>query len=510
MARDERNPPPLDWSKGHAVSSRSFYEIGMHPAIIELVATLLGKDFMLWGASIQTRRPGALHPWHCDIETADSSGKTVSVWIGLEHANRDSSLVIIPYSHRFGVTVQEVRHRKGKGRDETTNDEVTRWARELDQRSYLARLGITDGEALFFDGRLWHSSHNLFHKTRRALLLQYATPDAVIRIPDINNLDWPFKRLNSPRPACLMVEGNAKVGDNRIVPGPVATGGKSVPQLTSRVYPLRLPLPPEENKHWTLYPLFDGSTTGTRHLSCHVSVLTQNQSPHPPHKHQEEEILLLLSGEVDLLLPDLPTTNGETRKRLRPGEMVYYPAHFAHTLQTVSEEPATYLMLKWRNGSNSIKLALQLGCRDFNCFYGIENSEVEPGFHPRLLFEGPTGFMRKLHCHVSTLTSGAGYEPHIDAYDVAMVVLKGEVETLGERVNSNGVIFYAAGEPHGIHNPGKTTAKYVVFEFHGRRHAFAHAAPNLLRELVAKLKDPRYWKRKLRHFTKHLTRSEPK
>jgi hypothetical protein len=28
------------------------------------------------------------------------------------------------------------------------------------------------------------------------------------------------------------------------------------------------------------------------------------------------------------------------------------------------------------------------------------------------------------------------------------------------------VILYAAGEPHGMHNPGRTTAKYVVFEFH--------------------------------------------
>jgi redox-sensitive bicupin YhaK (pirin superfamily) len=57
----------------------------------------------------------------------------------------------------------------------------------------------------------------------------------------------------------------------------------------------------------------------------------------------------------------------------------------------------------------------------------------------------------------------------VDAYDVAIIVLEGEVETLGQRVAPHGVIFYAAGEAHGLSNPGTTTARYLVFEFHGSR-----------------------------------------
>jgi len=216
-ASDAHKWPPLDWDKGHAASSRAFYEISTHPAIIEVVATLLGEDVMLWGASIQSRAPSAIHPWHSDIESLAPSGKTVSVWMGIEHTNRDSSMLIIPYSHRFSVTVQEVRHQLGKGRDETTNEDIVQWAWARDMRSHLVRLEMTDGEALFFDGRLWHCSHNLSRKTRQALLLQYATPDTMIRIPDFNDLDWPFHKLNLPKPACLMVRGSAKAGVNRIV-----------------------------------------------------------------------------------------------------------------------------------------------------------------------------------------------------------------------------------------------------------------------------------------------------
>jgi len=144
-AQEARKAPPLDWDKGHAATSRAFYEISTHPAILELVVALLGEDVMLWGASIQNRPPGAVHPWHCDIESIGSSGKTVSVWMGIEHTNRDSSMSIIPYSHRFGVTVQEVRHQFGKGRDETTDEDIVRWGRERDKRSGLVRLEMTDG-----------------------------------------------------------------------------------------------------------------------------------------------------------------------------------------------------------------------------------------------------------------------------------------------------------------------------------------------------------------------------
>jgi uncharacterized cupin superfamily protein len=501
-ANDPRKAPPLDWDKGHAATSRAFYEISTHPAIIEVVAALLGEDVMLWGASIQSRAPGAIHPWHSDIESLAPSGKTVSVWMGIEHTNGDSSLLIIPYSHRFGVSVQEVRHQLGKGRDGTTNEDIVRWARARDMRSHLVRLEMTDGEALFFDGQLWHCSKNLSSRTRRALLLQYATPDTMIHIPDLNFLDWPSRQLSLPRPACLMARGSAKAGVNRIVSAPVAASTESSPQLTSQIYPLRIPLPPDEEKGWKPYPMFSGSTADMRSLSCHTSVLTHGHCPHPPHTHKEEELLLLLAGEVDLILLDVQTPRGDHRKRLRVGQFVYYPAHFPHTLETVSVNPANYLMFKWYTDETETDSPLAFG--HFKIFDYLENSEVQDGFRPRLVFEGPTAYLRKLHCHASTLTPGAGYEPHIDAYDVAIIVLEGEVETLGERVAPHSVIFYPAGLPHGMRNPSETIAKYVVFEFHGSQKALADALPSPPLPLFTKLTDPVRWKRKLKYLLRRF------
>jgi hypothetical protein len=122
-------------------------------------------------------------------------------------------------------------------------------------------------------------------------------------------------------------------------------------------------------------------------------------------------------------------------------------------------------MFKWR--SDWTKNESPLAYVHFNLFDSINASETKDGFCPHLLFEGPTAYLRKLHSHTSTLTPGASYDPHIDDYDVAIILLEGQVETLGKRVGPYSVIFYRAGEPHGMRNPGESMAKYVVFEFHG-------------------------------------------
>jgi MoaA/NifB/PqqE/SkfB family radical SAM enzyme/uncharacterized cupin superfamily protein len=237
------------------------------------------------------------------------------------------------------------------------------------------------------------------------------------------------------------------------------------PRLASRVYPLRVPLPPDEEKGWKPYFLCKGPTEGMRELSCHVSVLIKDHCPHPPHAHREEELLLLLAGEVDIIFQGGQTFEENSQGPLRAGQFVYYPSGFAHTLRTTSEAPANYLMFKWHAESKKNDSALAFG--QFDMFDAESDPEVEQGFSTRLLFEGSTDCLRKLHCHTSALAPGAGYDPHIDDYDVAIVILEGEVETLGERVGPHSVIHYAAGEPHGMRNPMETKARYIVFEFHG-------------------------------------------
>jgi len=113
-----------------------------------------------------------------------------------------------------------------------------------------------------------------------------------------------------------------------------------------------------------------------------------------------------------------------------------------------------------------------------------------------VLIEGPTSHLRKLHAHVTVLEPGDGYEPHVDAYDVAIVMLEGEVETIGARALPYDVIFYPAGEPHGMRSIGPGAARYVVFEFHGRA-SLASDAPSAIRSFLERVTSLQAWKWKL-------------
>ena len=467
VVQSESQPRPMDWPKGHAPVSRAFYEIATYPAILDPVQELLGSDVLLWGASIQSRRPGQVHAWHTDIEVTDPESTCVAVWVGLAHTDRDSSLVLVPGSQRF-ETIQEVRAKSGAARERVSDADIDRWARERDQSSGLTLVEMTDGEALFFDGRMWHGSNNLGRETRHALLLQFSTPTSPIRLPDLNRLDWPFHRLEVPRPACILVRGRSPSGINRIVTAPVRAGSAR-PELSSQIRELQIPLPEDHDEPWKPTPLF-GGTTADIDLSCHVSMLRHGHSPHPPHAHEDEEILVVLRGEVEVELPQL---RGGVR-RLRAGELVHYPAGFAHTLKTLSSEPANYLMFKW-TGSPISGSARKLGFEQHDLDAYLE--EQASGFVPRVVFEGPTSYLRKLQVHATTLGAGAGYEPHIDAHDVAIVVLEGEVETLGQRVGAYDAVFYRAGEAHGMRNPTDRVAKYLVVEFHGSQTDLSTAIP---------------------------------
>lgn len=228
----------------------------------------------------------------------------------------------------------------------------------------------------------------------------------------------------------------------------------------------RIEFPDGELTSRHLESLFDAPTATTAHFSVLAAFHPPGRVPLQPHKHVDDELMVPLEGDLEILLTD---SRGSLTERVGPGKFVFHAANQPHALSSSSDEPASILILKWE-GRNPKPFEAEVGSDVFN--YGKAHrhhlKEDIGNFEADTLFEGPTRHLGKLHSHASTLMPGAGYDPQEDDIDIAMVLVRGRVETLGEQVEAPAMFFYPAGRPHGLRNIGDEPAQYVVFEFHGR------------------------------------------
>lgn len=75
-------------------------------------------------------------------------------------------------------------------------------------------------------------------------------------------------------------------------------------------------------------------------LESHITTLNANQSPHAPHQHPNEELLVLKEGTVDAYV------NGEWVP-VRTGGIMFFASNVPHTVRNVGDRPATYYVFNW-------------------------------------------------------------------------------------------------------------------------------------------------------------------
>ena len=83
-----------------------------------------------------------------------------------------------------------------------------------------------------------------------------------------------------------------------------------------------------------------GPTATLDELEIHITTLNPGLSPHPPHKHPNEELIIVREGTVETLL------NGEW-KRAGPGSVIFNASNQLHGLRNVGAGPATYHVINW-------------------------------------------------------------------------------------------------------------------------------------------------------------------
>lgn len=461
---------PAGWWKGRAATDRLLYDIGTHDRLLELLRATLGNDIILWGASTVTRNPGDVHPWHVDIESAGRAGDFATVWLGICHTSQRSGLKLMAGSQHFPDTVQAHRQRERLARSAPTDDQVLAWAHSHAAETQIDCPAVGDGDAILFDGRIWHGSHyqpsdeHSDPAPRLALLLQYAKANAPVRRLKGKSLDWPFEyeTARDRWPPVLLVSGKASAGRNAQVSEP-PTSPPQAERLGTEHAAITLPLPEDLQSGWRQHPFFLGLTGIHDVMGAHASVLAPGKMPHPPHRHAEEELLLVLDGQGELLLGDSSITSEATPKQARAGTLAYYPAWQHHSIRNTGSTALTYLMLRWRGPAAASPQVLPATVTALP----VSSDASSAAFETQLHFEGPTHYLGNLHVHSSLLAPAGGYRAHADEYDIAFLMLAGTVETMGRTLRARDLCYCPAGTVHGMHNPGPGPARYLVIEFHG-------------------------------------------
>ena len=79
-------------------------------------------------------------------------------------------------------------------------------------------------------------------------------------------------------------------------------------------------------------------------LEIHITTLRPGEESHPPHRHANEEILIVKEGQVEALV------NGEL-KRGGPGSLIFQASNQLHNIRNVGSTPATYHVINGKTQS---------------------------------------------------------------------------------------------------------------------------------------------------------------
>lgn len=122
---------------------------------------------------------------------------------------------------------------------------------------------------------------------------------------------------------------------------PAQTPSQTTKVLTSSVFDWTK-MEAKANKVGAVRKVVQAPTPTLDELECHITTLNPGETPHEPHKHVDEELILVKEGTVESLV------NGEKR-RAPAGSVIFQSSNQLHAIRNVGDTPATYFVVKWNS-----------------------------------------------------------------------------------------------------------------------------------------------------------------
>lgn len=97
---------------------------------------------------------------------------------------------------------------------------------------------------------------------------------------------------------------------------------------------------PVKNKTGEVRSLCKQPTATLDQLEMHITTLNPGETSHPPHRHVNEELIIIREGDCETL------SNGNWIKA-GPGSVVFNASNSLHGFRNIGTTPATYHVVNW-------------------------------------------------------------------------------------------------------------------------------------------------------------------
>jgi quercetin dioxygenase-like cupin family protein len=103
-------------------------------------------------------------------------------------------------------------------------------------------------------------------------------------------------------------------------------------------------IPAKPTEVGSVRSFFKARTATLDELEMHVTTLKPGMASHPPHRHPNEELIIVKQGTVETL------SNGEW-KRVGPGSVIFNASNQLHGLRNVGAGEAVYHVINWKSAA---------------------------------------------------------------------------------------------------------------------------------------------------------------
>jgi quercetin dioxygenase-like cupin family protein len=103
-------------------------------------------------------------------------------------------------------------------------------------------------------------------------------------------------------------------------------------------------IPAKPTEVGSVRSFFKARTATLEELEMHVTTLEPGKTSHSPHRHPNEELIIVMQGTVETL------SNGEW-KRVGPGSVIFNASNQLHGLRNAGAGEAVYHVINWKSAA---------------------------------------------------------------------------------------------------------------------------------------------------------------